>query len=514
MTKKLVLVNSRDEVIGFDTKERCHEGSGILHRAFSVYIFNDKKQLLIQKRSRFKKLWPLYWANSCCSHPRENESYINAGERRLKEEIGVECPLELVDKFQYQARYEDKGSEKEVCAVLTGEYNGKIRANLKEVDNWKWIDVDKLKKDIKKNPEKYTPWLRIGLGRYLKNKKEKLTAGAELTAVLEREAAAVNPVLEEILDNYVDKKFHDLVNYQVLTGGKRLRPALAIISCKLFRGKLKDVLLPAAGLEILHNYTLIVDDIIDHSDLRRNKPTTWFKFGTSIAECISIDYSAAIYEAANRSQNPVLISEIFSRTLKTIVDGEILDILFEQGGREEEPYIVKNRYHNPTEKEYYKMITKKTAALFESCCEVGGICANATKKQLKAVKNYGFNLGMAFQMQDDVLDIFGEEAEFGKKIGKDIEERKMGNIVILSAIDELSKADKKKMLKIIKKNRIAKKDVKEALKLIKKTKSCQKVGYLIKSFAEKAKKNLKILPQNKWNKALQTLADFVVQRQN
>ena len=90
----------------------------------------------------------------------------------------------------------------------------------------------------------------------------------------------------------------------------------------------------------------------------------------------------------------------------------------------------------------------------------------------------------------------------------------MGNIVILSAIDELSKADKKKMLKIIKKNRIAKKDVKEALKLIKKTKSCQKVGYLIKSFAEKAKKNLKILPQNKWNKALQTLADFVVQRQN
>ena len=122
--KKLLLVNKKDEVIGFETKEKCHAGKGILHRAFSVYLFNNKGQLLIQQRSKFKKLWPLYWANTCCSHPRKNEGYVGAGERRLKEELGIISPLKMVGKFQYQVRYKNIGSENELCAILIGEYNG------------------------------------------------------------------------------------------------------------------------------------------------------------------------------------------------------------------------------------------------------------------------------------------------------------------------------------------------------------------------------------------------------
>lgn len=509
----LVLVNKKDKVVGFETKEKCHQGKGILHRAFSVYLFNNKGQLLIQQRSKFKKRWPLYWANTCCSHPRKDESYVKAGERRLKEEFGFSCSLKMVDKFQYQAKYRDVGSENEMCAILVGEYNDKIKANPKEIADWKWVDIDKLRDDFRKNPGRYVPWSKIGLKRYLKIKEEALKAKKELDSLLKETAKTVDPVIQELLESYTDKKFHKLINYQISTGGKRFRPALTIISSKLFGGKIKNVLYPAAGLEILHNCTLIVDDIIDHSELRRRKPTTWFKFGKSIAECIGLDYLAAAFEGANRSKEPAVISEIFAETLKTIINGEILDILFEQRGREEEPYIVKNRYHKITNQKYYEMIGKKTAALAQSCCEVGGICAGATKKQLEALKNYGFNLGIAFQIRDDVLDMFGEEKKFGKKIGKDIEERKLGNIVILSALTELSKSNKEKLLKIIRKKEIRNKDIKEAIKLIKKTNSCQETCHLAESFVEKAKESLKLLPKNKWNKMLGSLTDFVIQRE-
>ena len=228
---------------------------------------------------------------------------------------------------------------------------------------------------------------------------------------------------------------------------------------------------------------------------------------------MGVDYLAAAFEGANHSKKPALISEIFAETLKTVINGEILDILFEQQGRQEEPYIVKYRYHKITKQKYYEMIGRKTASLAQSCCEIGGICAEASKKQLKALKDYGFNLGMAFQIRDDILDIFGDEKKFGKKIGKDIEERKLGNIVILSALSGLSKSDKERFLKIIRKKEIKNKDIKEAIRLIKKTQAREKSRSLAEEFSAKAKKQLKCLPKNKWNKALRALADFTVQRE-
>lgn len=503
---KLLVVDKNDKILGFEDKEKCHQGKGILHRAFSIYLFNDKGQLLIQQRSKFKKLWPFFWANTCCSHSYKGEDYVKAGERRLKEELGLVSPLQMADKFQYQAKYRDVGSENEICAILKGKYNGNIKPDPKEIADWKWVDVEKLKNDFKKNPEKYAPWLKIGLKRYLEIK--------ELDLFLKEAAQKVKPVIRELLEKHIDKKFHELINYQMSTGGKRLRPALAIISCKLLGGALKDVLYPAAGLEILHNCTLIVDDIIDHSQIRRGKPTVLLKFGQSIAECMGLDYLAAAFEGANRSKKPVSVSEIFAKTLKTILNGEILDVLFEQKGREKEPYIVKNRYNNIRNQEYNKMVAGKTTALFQACCEVGAISTGASNKQLEALKNYGFNLGMAFQVRDDILDIFGKEKDFGKKIGKDIEERKLGNIVILFSLKELSKSEKDKILKIMRKKEIKNKDIKGATDLIKKTDAFQKSCNLAEDFGKKAKESLKVLPQNKWNKILENLVDFVVWRDN
>ena len=334
----------------------------------------------------------------------------------------------------------------------------------------------------------------------------------ELDIIFKKIAKVVDPKIKEVLSLYVDKKTQGLVNYQTGMGGKRFRPALAVISCLVCGGKIDDVLYPAAGLEICHNASLVIDDIIDNSNLRRGKPTTWFKFGKSVAQCVSFDYSAAYFQAALLSKKPFLISDLFAKAIKAVVDGEILDILFEQSGREDEKYIVKNRYKKITQQDYLKMASKKTAALIQTCCEVGGIAASAKKRELEALRNYGFNLGIAFQISDDILDIFGEEKEFGKKIGNDIKERKLGNIVIFYALKELPHLEKKKVLAILKKKEIKDKDIKQVIRIIKGTGVREEAFKLGEKYVQRAKENLKFLPKNKWNKILSDIADFVVER--
>ena len=324
---------------------------------------------------------------------------------------------------------------------------------------------------------------------------------------------AINPVIEELLDSYVSEETQKIVRYQISTGGKRIRPILAIISYQLFGGDAQDILYPAAGLEILHNYSLIIDDIIDNSDFRRGKPTTWHKFGQSIAECIGIDYAAVIFEAANRSKKPIEMSELFAKTMKVLVNGEILDILFEQAGRENEPYVVKNRYRKITEDDYFKMVNQKTATLFQASCGVGAICAEVEQKEVDALKEFGFDLGMAFQIQDDILDIFGEEKTFGKEIGKDIKESKGGNIVTILALKELDFDDRKKLIEIIERRANDKKEIAVAVELIRKTKAHEEARRIGKEFVKRAKKHLTVLPQNEWNEALKNIADFVIKRE-
>jgi geranylgeranyl diphosphate synthase, type I len=334
----------------------------------------------------------------------------------------------------------------------------------------------------------------------------------ELNEVLKRYSKIIEPAMANLLCSGVDKKNAELVKYQALTAGKRLRPFLALTTCRLLGGKIQDAVYPAAGLEILHNYSLIIDDIIDNGLIRRNKPTAWAKFGKSMAECIGVDYACAIFQAANKSKNPVKISGLFAKTLKIIVDGEILDILFERSGRSKEPYIVKNRYDIISEKDYFEMTRKKTAALFQTSCECGGILAGATPRQTEALRKYGKNLGMAFQIQDDILDIFGKVESFGKKIGKDIMERKGGNIVIMLALKELPLPDRRKVLSVMEKENVRDYEIKRIINLVLKTNGLKEAQGLGERFVKTARESLNPLPKNKWNDILKELADFMIKR--
>ncbi len=155
----LILVNDQDEEIGYKDKLGCHLDNGLLHRAFSLFIFNDDGQLLLQQRSKNKKLWPLYWSNSCCSHPRHGEAMDVAINRRLQQELGFTAVLNYVYKFKYQVNYLNIGAEHELCSVFVGKSSAPIKSNDNEVAGWRFVDLDELNKEI--GNAYITPWFKL-----------------------------------------------------------------------------------------------------------------------------------------------------------------------------------------------------------------------------------------------------------------------------------------------------------------------------------------------------------------
>ncbi len=158
--EKVILVNENDEQIGLMPKLEAHE-KAILHRAFSVFILNDKKELMLQQRAHHKYHSPGLWTNTCCSHQREGESNIQAGTRRLEEEMGFTTPLKETISFIYKAPFDNGLTEHELDHVLVGQYEEDPIINPDEVSNWKWMPIEDVKKDIIENPNSYTAWFKI-----------------------------------------------------------------------------------------------------------------------------------------------------------------------------------------------------------------------------------------------------------------------------------------------------------------------------------------------------------------
>jgi len=161
----LILVDGADNETGHMSKAKCHDGDGLLHRAFSVFLFNDVGELLLQRRGADKRLWPMYWSNSCCSHPRKGESIEIATARRLQDELNVAAKLEFVYKFSYAARFGAAGSENELCSVFLGRLEGEPEANVTEIAAMRFVTVGALRDELAARPESFTPWLKLELQR-------------------------------------------------------------------------------------------------------------------------------------------------------------------------------------------------------------------------------------------------------------------------------------------------------------------------------------------------------------
>ena len=165
-SEALILVDEADREVGHLSKAQCHDGQGVLHRAFSLLIFNGKGELLLQQRAAAKRLWPLYWSNSCCSHPRRSESMETAIHRRLYEELGLRCPLYFLFKFQYQAQFEAAGSEAELCSVFIGRSHDPVRTDPNEILAWRWVSPERLQAELSSDMAKqFTPWFKLEWAR-------------------------------------------------------------------------------------------------------------------------------------------------------------------------------------------------------------------------------------------------------------------------------------------------------------------------------------------------------------
>lgn len=157
----LILVDADDRIVGHLPKAECHAGEGILHRAFSVFLFNEAGEVLMQRRAAGKPLWPLIWSNSCCSHPRRGEQVDDAVDRRLREELGLSSNALFLYKFRYHARYDANGSERELCWVYAGRATGEPEVNPTEIAEWRWMAPEAVDRALATEPEAWSPWCRM-----------------------------------------------------------------------------------------------------------------------------------------------------------------------------------------------------------------------------------------------------------------------------------------------------------------------------------------------------------------
>lgn len=162
--QQVILVDKNNRKIGIEEKTKAHK-EGKLHRAFSIFVFNSREELLIQQRAKTKYHSGSLWTNTVCSHPKPNETYRQAIHRRLKQEMGFDCKLKKLFCFIYNTSFQNSLIENEYDCVFIGKFDGEIKPDKKEVMNSKWISIKELKQDIIKNPKKYTVWLKIALKR-------------------------------------------------------------------------------------------------------------------------------------------------------------------------------------------------------------------------------------------------------------------------------------------------------------------------------------------------------------
>ncbi|MEI7508284.1 MAG: isopentenyl-diphosphate Delta-isomerase [Flavobacterium sp.] len=158
--EQVILVNEKDEPIGLMNKLEAHE-KAVLHRAFSVFVLNDKNEVMLQQRAHHKYHSPLLWTNTCCSHQRAGETNIEAGKRRLWEEMGFTTEIKELFHFIYKAPFDNGLTEHELDHVMIGYSNEEPKINLEEVESWKWMTIEAIKEDMIQNPASYTIWFKI-----------------------------------------------------------------------------------------------------------------------------------------------------------------------------------------------------------------------------------------------------------------------------------------------------------------------------------------------------------------
>ena len=464
MAERCILVDADGHAIGSASKMDCHYGEGMLHRAFSVLIFDEgRKRLLVQKRSDDKITFPSVWANTCCSHPLdipgENEDaasgVMNAARRKLHQELGVsrkqldEIDFEHLGTFQYECRWDSNWVEKEIDHVLVatvseGEFQ--FEPNPNEISEARWIDLTEVGNMVYGGgiweDELVAPWFKLLYIEFLleylpefPHPRENIVhfgevdmdgksvvPGQNLMNALGSHRDIVEGVIMASLGKMKQERLHGAMTHLFAGGGKRLRAILPRLVGEAVGEAHEGHYTLGASIEIIHNFTLVHDDIMDQDPIRRGLDAVHVAYDDATAinagdAMLAVGFEILAESPHIEPENLAFLVGSIGEMVRKVAEGQMVDIEFE------------NR-DDVNEDDYIEMIAGKTSAMFETCAMTGAKLAGADENAVMNMANWGLNLGLCFQLMDDLIDITGDTQTLGKPAGSDVVQGKRTLIAI------------------------------------------------------------------------------------
>ena len=462
MSERCILVDSEGNSIGSETKFRCHFEEGLLHRAFSVLIFDTQGRLLVQKRSDDKITFPSVWANTCCSHPLdipgENDDVvdgvINAAKRKLQQELGIskseisEINFRHLGSFHYECRWDSEWIEREIDHVLVAISDVEVDPNPNEISDTKWLSGDEIAEMMTGRgfwkDQLVAPWFRLLWGEFLDQYYPDIYAapvkdgvthfgevdmsgnsilpGHNLMEAIALHREHVEKVIMNSLSKMKQERLHGAMTHLFSGGGKRLRATLPRLVGEAVGDAHEGHYTLGASIEIIHNFTLVHDDLMDQDPIRRGLDAVHVAYDDSTAINAGDAMLAVAFEILAESPDIdsdklAFLVRAIGEMVRNVADGQQEDISFESR-------------NEVSEDEYIEMITGKTSVMFETCAGTGSILAGASPEIVENMEKWGLNLGLCFQLMDDLIDITGDTQTLGKPAGSDIVQGKKTLIAI------------------------------------------------------------------------------------
>ena len=468
MDEQCILVGSDDQVIGSMSKVECHFGQGNRHRAFSVLLFDSNGRMLVQRRSTEKITFPGVWANSCCSHPLdipgENtdpiQGVVKAARRKLEQELGIASSVtskwqfDHIGTFEYRCRWNDSWVEHEIDHVLMVRADVDIVPNPNEISETKWLSAEQINEMIAGSGEWrgkiIAPWFRMIWDKFLFPNYPDIDSsalssqteivrcgelsidmtptppGQALLDALGIHRDKVERIIMDSLGKMHQQRLHDAMTHLFTGGGKRLRAILPRLVGEAVGEAHDGHYTLGASIEIIHNFTLVHDDLMDQDPIRRGLDAVHVAYDDSTAinagdAMLAVGFEILAESPDIDSDKLVYLVRAIGEMVRNVAEGQQEDISFET--RE----IV-------SEDDYISMITGKTSAMFETCAETGAILAGASEEIVEKMATWGLNLGLCFQLMDDLIDITGDTKTLGKPAGSDVVQGKR-TLIAIHALD-------------------------------------------------------------------------------
>ena len=463
MSEMCLLVDIDDNVTGAASKLSCHRIGGKRHRAFSVLVFDSRGRLLVQKRSSDKITFPGVWANSCCSHPLDIESenigiegVKNAAIRKLEQELGIPGEVtegwsfEHIGRIEYSCRWNHEWVEREIDHIMVVMADPMVEHNENEISEVLWAGPEEIKRmfdgEGQWGDEVVAPWFRLIWDNFAIPKGcdpiamaneindsiiycgevdmsgESIKPGQNLMDALSGHRDRVEGEIMDSIGKMRQKNLHGAMTHLFKGGGKRLRAILPRLVGEAVGGANEGHYTLGASIEIIHNFTLIHDDIIDQDPIRRGLDAVHVEYDDATAINAGDAMLAVGFEILAESEDIPnyqlgrLITSI-GKMVRKVAEGQQEDIEFET--RDE-----------VSEEDYIAMISGKTSAMFETCARTGAILAGAENDLVENMSKWGLNLGICFQLMDDLIDLTGDTKTLGKPAGSDVVQGKMTLIAI------------------------------------------------------------------------------------